>query len=116
MGSGDSTGVGSNFIYRLRGHPGSHLPALAATDDSYVLEYDWGSPGNTNYEGLWLEYSQAETSSFVSTATTYSPTITGAEKVAVTPIAIDVTTSGWGSLVPPGEPADGTSPDGHLLR
>jgi len=84
------------------GAPTTILPALASADDSYVLEYEWGAPntnGSSTYEGLSLTYSKAESSSF-----TYATPITGALTAASTPITMDVTMSGWPSLVPAAEP------------
>jgi hypothetical protein len=80
--------------------PASTLPALTSADDSYVLEYEWGAPNNSYYEGLSLMDSGVAPSTF-----TYATPITGSLTHATLTQTLTESMTGWDALVPPGEPA-----------
>ncbi len=80
--------------------PASTLPALTSADDSYVLEYEWGTPNNSYYEGLSLMDSGVAPSTF-----TYATPITGSLMHATLTQTLTESMTGWDSLVPSSEPA-----------
>ncbi len=78
--------------------PASTLPSLSYTaENSYVLQYDWGSPGGT-YLGLSITASQPETTPPFD----YTSLIDGALVAAATPTPLSLKMSGWSSLVQSG--------------
>lgn len=72
------------------------LPAL--TVDSYILQYEWGTPGGTYYQGLSLTASQTEGSGF-----NYTSPISGSLLPSATPETLSLQMTGWAALATEGE-------------
>ena len=94
--------VRSGGVFRYGVYPGEDPAVTESADDSYVLEYEWISQQRRLSRPLAARLSGGNLQ-LRSTATTYSPNHRCSDPWNHQ--NVELTTSGWPSLVPSGEPA-----------